>query len=360
MQGGRAGTGETGKPPGWDRMSAPSRVAVAGCGRWGRNYLRVLQSFPGWSLAGCCDADPGRLREAGRAAPGATCFRDAAAMLKAVRPDALVVATPASDHAATAGLALRAGVPAVLVEKPLADGIAAAERLVAAARRRRAVLMVGHILAYHRAVRRLSADVDRGRLGALRYLHSVRTNFGPVRPDVNVIWDLAPHDVSLLLLLARDDVVEVTASGLSAVRRGAADVAFATLTFKRRNLVGHLHVSWLDPHKTRRLTAVGTKGMAVFDDVSTLEPLRYYDRGLLRDKPYGDFGQFQLVLRDGDITIPRLILTEPLRDECAHFLACARSGRTPETDGAHGLKVVHILESLDASFRARGRPVRIA
>ncbi len=336
----------------------PVRVAVAGCGAWGRNYLRVLQQIPGARLVACCDRDPGRLRAAGRAAPGAALFHDAATMLARAHPDALVVATPASDHAATAAPALVAGL-AVLVEKPLADGVRAAERLAGLARRHGSVLMVGHILAYHGGVARLSRDLRGGRLGTLRYLHSVRTNFGPVRPDVNVLWDLAPHDVSLLVHLVRDRVAEVTASGRSCLRPGVVDVAFATLYFHRTRAIGHLHVSWLDPHKVRRLTLIGTRRMAVLDDVNTLEPLRYYDRGVAREKRYGDFGQFQLVLRDGDIVIPKVRMEEPLRAECEHFLACVRSGAKPRTDGEHGVEVVRVLAALDASLRARGAPRRV-
>jgi len=193
----------------------------------------------------------------------------------------------------------------------------------------------------------------------LRYLYTVRTNLGPIRDDVDVLWDLAAHDVSMMLGLVGDVPARVSASGQNYLRPRNADVAFGTLYFRKRRVIGHLHVSWLDPHKVRRLTVIGAKRMAVFDDVDTREPLRIYNRGVERDKVYGDFGQFQLMLRDGDIRAPHVAGAEPLRAECAHFIGCVKRRQRPLTDGGHGLAVVRVLEALSASLAGNGRPVRV-
>lgn len=343
-----------------DSRTSPSviRVAVAGMGAWGANYLRVIQSLDGADLVGCCDPDPKTLKRVARQLRGVPSWPDHRRMIAAVRPDAVIVATPATTHAAVVAHALAAGAD-VLVEKPLATSSVAARGLVAAAARGRRILMVGHIFHYHAALQRLDGMIRRGDLGHLRYLYSVRTNLGPIRGDVNVLWDLAPHDIAIQLMLTGAVPASVSATGQSYLRHGIADVAFGTLFFPRQRVIGHLQVSWLDPHKVRGLTVIGSRKMAVFDDVDTQTPLRLYDRGVMRDKVFDDFGQFHLMLRDGDIHIPRVAVEEPLRAECGHFLACVRRRRRPVTDGRFGLEVVRVLEALDRSLRGRGRPVRV-
>ncbi len=333
-------------------------MAVAGCGRWGINYVRVYQNMDGVELVAVADADPKAHKRFARQIAQAAFYTDARRMFTETRPDAVVVVTPATTHPPVVRAALDAGAH-VLVEKPLAATSREGAALVAHAAKRKRQLMVGHIFHYHVAVQRLKALVKSGALGQLRYLYSVRTNLGPVRDDVNVLWDLAPHDVAMLLLLTGDEVTTVTASGQSYLRPGNADVAFGTLHFRRSKVIGHLQVSWLDPHKVRRLTVIGSKQMAVFDDINTQEPLRLYDRGVDRDKAFSDFGQFHLMLRDGDIHIPHVTVEEPLRAEAAHFIECVRTNRRPLTDGVFGLKVVKVLEALDRSLAARGRPVRV-
>jgi predicted dehydrogenase len=334
------------------------RVAVVGCGRWGINYLRIFQQMSGCRLVGACDPDPKSSDRFPFSSVTLPVFRDARAMLAQIRPDAVVVATPATTHLAVASLALKYGAH-VLVEKPLATNSRDAAALVGLARRARRILMVGHIFHYHNALIRLHAMIGKGELGRLRYLYSVRTNLGPIRDDVDVLWDLAAHDVSMMIHLAGGIPVSVTASGQNYIRKGIADVAFGTLFFPRNGVIGHLQVSWLDPRKVRKLTVIGTRRMAEFDDVSTQEPLRMYDRGVDRDKVIGDFGQFHLMLRDGDIAIPRVAGGEPLKTECARFIECVRTGRRPETDGEHGAAVVRVLEALGKSLKVHGRPVRV-
>lgn len=339
-------------------MLAAVRTAVIGCGRWGRNYLRVMRQIEGCELVACCDPDRARMREIKDALAGVEQYRDFREMIGRTGPDAVVIATPAVSHYSVAEFALKAGVDC-LVEKPLTVSSIQAEKLVTLAARRRRVLMVGHILLFHRAFENMKARLKRGEMGALRCMHAIRTNFGPVRKDVNVLWDLGSHDISMLMTLAGDEPAEVTGSGQSYMRRGIQDVSFGTIYFRRHKVVGHIYSSWIDPNKMRRLTVVGSRQMAAFDDVNPQEPLRIFRRGVMREKQYGDFGQFQLVLRDGDIEIPHIRMEEPLRLECSHFVDCVRRRRVPRSDGMHGLKVVRVLESLDASSLRRGRPVKI-
>ena len=334
------------------------RIAIAGCGRWGVNYVRAYLAMDGVELVGVSDPDANAVKRISRLLGNMPAYADWRVMLKELNPEAMVVATPASLHYGVVSGALERGLH-VLVEKPLTNDSRKAAALVKLAEKRPRILMVGHIFHYHRAVERLEAMIAGGELGAIRYMYSVRTNLGPIRKDVNVLWDLAAHDVAILLLLAKDAPAEVTASGQSYLRGGIADVAFGTLYFQKRRTIGHFQVSWLDPHKVRQLTIIGSRRMAEFDDINTQEPLRIYDRGVDREKHFSDFGEFQLQLRDGDIHIPRVAVEEPLRVECAHFVECVRSGKTPRTDGRFGLAVVKVLEALDESLRHRGRPVKV-
>ncbi len=339
-------------------MPAAMRAAVIGCGRWGRNYLRVLRQIEGCELIACCDPDKNRMRDIGDSVSGIEVFSDFKEMIGRTGPDAVVIATPAVSHYSIADFALRAGVDC-LVEKPLTVSSVQADKLTSQARRRGRVLMVGHILLFHRAFESMKARLAKGEMGSLRYMHAVRTNFGPVRKDVNVLWDLGSHDVSMLMTLTGDDPAEVTGSGQSYMRKGIRDVAFGTIYFRRHKVVGHVYSSWIDPNKMRRLTVVGSRQMAAFDDVNPQEPLRIFRQGVMREKQYGDFGQFQLMLRDGDIEIPHVKMEEPLRLECMHFIDCVRKRKTPRSDGVHGLRVVRVLEALDLSSERRGRPVSI-
>jgi predicted dehydrogenase len=345
-------------------MTAPVdgtiRIAVAGCGRWGSNYVRVCQSIEGCELAGACDPDPRAGKRLARQLGSAPFYDDHRKLLDELKPDALVVATPATLHYRVVTDALDAGAH-VLVEKPLTTRANQAAKLVELADKRKKVLMVGHIFHYHSAVQRLESMISAGELGAVRYMYSVRTNLGPIRDDVNVLWDLAAHDVAILAYLADEMPGEVSASGQSYLRPGIADVAFGTLYFRRRRAIGHFQSSWLDPHKVRQLTVIGSKRMAEFDDISTQEPLRVFDRGVDTEKKFsvGDFGQFQLMLRDGDIHIPHVAVEEPLRAQLGHFIECLRTGRSPRTDGRFGLAVVRTLEALDESLRHHGRPVKV-
>jgi len=241
------------------------------------------------------------------------------------------------------------------VEKPLAGSEADAQELVELAASIGCVLMVGHTFLYHPAVRALRELIQQGELGDIYYVHAQRLNLGLFQRDINVVWDLAPHDISILMYVLGAEPTQTSARGHSHVHPGIEDVAHLDLLFPDR-VHASIHLSWLDPKKVRRLTVVGSRKMAVYDDVQTLEKIRLYDRGVEAPPHTSEFGEFQLSYRYGDITIPHLPGDEPLQLECSHFLECIRTGTTPLTDGVHGLKVVRVLERAQLSLQEGGTP----
>jgi predicted dehydrogenase len=345
-------------------MQKPSvRIAQIGLGYWGPNLLRNLLAIDDVEVVAVADLDERRRREARENRPRIDAAASHREILERPDVDAVVIATPAATHATMVEEALAAG-KHVLVEKPLALDAAAARRLVALAAERGRVLMVGHTFLYNAAVRRLKEYVDGGELGEVYYLYAQRLNLGRVRHDVNALWNFAPHDVSIALYLLGDVPVEVSARGFSYLQNGIEDVAFVTLVF-RESRSAHLHLSWLDPHKVRRLTVVGSRKMAAYDDVSAEARITLYDRGVDRvpsaDSPrdFTSFAEFQLRLRSGDVTIPQIAFPEPLRTECEHFVACIRDGHAPLSGGEHGLDVVRVIEAAQRSMRESGAAVRL-
>jgi len=258
--------------------------------------------------------------------------------------DAVVVATPVPTHSELAVRVLEAG-KHCFVEKPIALTVAEAERVLAAQRGSGAVLMVGHLLEYHPRVRQLKQIVDSGELGDVHYIYSNRLNLGKLRTDENALWSLGAHDVSVLLHLAGEEPYELAAHGECYVQPGIEDVVFCFMRFPS-GLSAHMQLSWLDPHKERRFTVVGSKRMATFDDMELERKLTIYDKGF--DGKTGSWGEY--VTRSGDIYSPRVTNAEPLRLECEHFLECVRSGATPLSDGESGLRVVRVLESLQSEL----------
>jgi predicted dehydrogenase len=270
--------------------------------------------------------------------------------------DAVVVATLPGTHYELSAQALEAGKD-VFVEKPMVLDRAEGQRLVQIAERAGRILMVGHLMEYHPAVLKLKAYLDAGELGSIYYVYAARVNLGKVRREENALWSFAPHDISMILYLLGDVPVQVTATGQDYLRKGIEDVAFVTLRFKN-GTIAHIHVSWLDPHKIRRLTVVGDKKMAVFDDMAPAETIRIYDKGVDQDLEYGTYGD-SLSLRTGDILIPSVKMSEPLKLECAHFIDCVQSRETPRSDGRDGLRVVCVLQAAQRSLEQRGTPVAV-
>jgi predicted dehydrogenase len=320
------------------------RTAVVGCGYWGKNLVRNFDRLSDLRL--CCDASDSVRTAVAAAYPRVRVTADYDAVLAEPDVQAVVLATPAPMHADMAIRALWAG-KHVFVEKPLALNTEDATAMVQAAEQAGRILMVGHLLEYHPAVNYIKQMIDSGELGDVYYVYSQRLNLGKVRSDENALWSLAPHDVSVALYLLGEEPESVDASGQAFLQPGIEDVVFATLHFASGR-VAHIHVSWLDPHKERKLTVVGTRKMVVFDDMEPQEKIRIYDKGV--DRPRTEAAEYAtyaelLQLREGNIVIPHLPLAEPLALECAEFLRAVETDIPPRSDGLDGLRVVRTLEA---------------
>ena len=331
------------------------RVALVGYGYWGPNLARNFHQLAETELAYVVDADPGAQQRA-RQLYGCGTTSDLNEVLTDDSLDAVVIATPARTHFGLARAALLAG-KHVLVEKPLTMDLEEGRELVALAERRGLALMVGHVFEFNPAVRYIKGAIDSGELGDLFYLYSKRVNLGRVQSDVNALWSIAPHDISIALHLLERMPTAVRCQGISCLNGQVEDVIFLTLHFDG-NVLCHVHASWLDPSKTREMTVVGSRKMIVYDDVSAEGKVRVYDKGAFR-KGEVTYGDFQYKLHSGDILIPRLEMREPLQDECAHFAACVRSGARPLTDGYNGLRVPQVLTAGQRSLEQGGELVEV-
>lgn len=333
------------------------RVAVVGCGYWGSKHVRVLHATEGVVEVALVDSRQDRLTNLARNFKTAPLYADLRSALRHV--DAVVIATPPSLHVPVALEAIRAG-KHVLVEKPLAPTSAGARQLIEAASDAGVVLMVGHTFEYNPAVRKLRELVRNQELGELYYIDTARLNLGLYQTDVNVVFDLAPHDISIINNVLGRRPVAVTAWAARHAHRRFEDVAYLRLFyddfFDDRGLSAHIHVSWLDPCKVRRVTAVGSKKMAVYDDVSTEERIRILDKGVSLPSDGGNLSQPPTSYRYGDIVVPYIASDEPLAVQDRHFVECAARGERPLTDGENGLAVVETLEAAELSRRL-GRPV---
>jgi predicted dehydrogenase len=325
------------------------RVGVVGLGYWGPNLARNFAAIPDCELAWCCDGREDARERWATVFPGARFTADLDDLLSDGELDAVVLATPVPTHGPLAERVLAAG-KHCFVEKPLAYTVEDAERAVAAAEASGKLLMVGHLLVYHPGVEKLKAIADSGELGDIHYIYSHRLNLGQLRTDENALWSLGAHDVSVVLHLAEADPELVEARGEAYTRPGVEDVVFAFLRFPN-GVAAHLHMSWLDPHKTRSFTVVGARRMATFDDMELERKVTVYDKGF--DEVAHSYGEY--ITRSGDIHSPRIPNREPLRIECEHFVECIRDGRRPRSDGEAGLRVVRVLAALQESLRANAR-----
>jgi predicted dehydrogenase len=330
-----------------------TRVGVVGLGYWGPNLARNFDRLADVELAWLCDESPEALERYGRAFPSARTTVALEDLLEDASLDAVALATPVGTHAELARLVLESG-KHCFVEKPLARSVEDAEQVVEAAEAAGRVLMVGHLLEYHPGVERLGELIESGQLGDVRYVYSNRLNLGQLRRDENALWSLGAHDVSVILRLAAEEPYECRAVGESYVNEGVEDVVFCYLRFPS-GLAAHMHLSWLDPHKERRFTVVGSKRMATFDDMELERKLTVYDKGF--DEDYSSYGEY--IARSGDIFSPRVPNEEPLRIECRHFLDCVLSGSEPRSGSQAGLRVVRVLEALQRSLRESSRAARV-
>lgn len=332
-------------------------IALVGYGYWGPNLARNLHQIPDCDLAVVCDLDSARLAEVERFYPTTATTTDYQDILTDSAINAVVIATPVPTHYSLTRQALQAG-KHVLVEKPLAMSTAEAQELIEVAARQNRILMVGHTFEYNPAVQKIKELVTTGKIGQLYYIYCTRVNLGRVQSQLNALWSIAPHDISILLYLMESLPVEVSARGATYLNSAVEDVVFVDLVFPD-NVTAHVHASWLDPSKVRKMTIVGSQKMIIYDDVASEGKVKVYDKGVYRK---GDeiYGEFQYKLHSGDIHIPRIEMTEPLRNECAHFVECIKEGRRPLTDGENGLRVVQVLEAAQKSLRNRGVPVEVA
>lgn len=337
------------------------RVAVIGAGRWGPNLIRNFHNRQESVVVAVVDRDEGRMAQVQSRFPDVKVANDAQPVLDDATIDAVVVATPTSTHYALVKGALERN-KHVLVEKPITADVRQAEELRVLAERAGRVLMVGNVFLYNASVQRVKQILDAGDLGRVYYLSMVRTNLGPIRTDVNAAWDLASHDLSIVNYWLDAEPSRVSAVGGSWINPGVEDAVFATLRYPNGVLV-NLHASWLNPRKNRDVTVVGDRRMLTFDDMNLNEPLRIYDKQVTDERTqiaYVDsFASFRSSVRNGDITIPRVVVNEPLKAECDHFLECIAAGRRPRSDGAEGLAVVRALEALARSVRGAGREEQV-
>jgi predicted dehydrogenase len=340
-------------------MNGRARVAVVGCGRWGFNYIRVFGELPEAEVVAACDQRADRLEAVGLRFPGLELSPDVPGVLGRSDIDAVVVATPAATHYEVALASLRAG-KHVLVEKPITVKVAQAEELINLSEAKGLALMVGHIFLYNAGVRAVKASLDADGGSHVYYVYARRTNLGPVRDDVNALWDLAPHDVSIFNYLLGTRPAWVSATGGRVLQNCREDVGFVSLGYDN-GVMGNIHVSWADPAKVREVVVVSSDKRIVFDDVKTREPVRIFKRGIATEQASAprSYGEFRFQIRDGDIISPKVEASEPLKAQCLHFLECVTQGKRPLTDGRSGLDVVRVMEAIDRSLAQNGAPVRV-
>src|SRR5437867_1890228 len=336
-------------------MTKQIKVGVVGCGYWGPNLVRNFRSLGDCSLKMMCDISEQRLDHLRGLYPEVEGEKDFKHMLNGAGLDAVVVATAVNLHFPMAKASLLAG-KHTMIEKPMASSSKECEELIEIARKKGLVLMVGHTFLYSPAVRKIKQIVDCGDIGEIRYISARRLNLGLFQKDINVAWDLAPHDLAIILYIIGESPLSVNCRGSAHVTPGVEDVTSMSLSFtKNRSAI--VHSSWLDPRKIREMTIVGSKRMIVYDDVAPLEKIRIFDARVERPPHYDTFAEFQYAYHYGDMYAPYIKQEEPLKAECQHFLDCIRDGTSPLSNGNQGLELVRILEASSVSLRQNGNPV---
>jgi predicted dehydrogenase len=338
-------------------MTKQIKVGVVGCGYWGPNLIRNFRSLPSCHLKVMCDVSEERLSHLKNLYPEVEGQTDFNHMINGAGLDAVVIATSVKHHFPMAKAALNAG-KHTFIEKPMAASAEQCEELVDIAEKKGLVLMVGHTFLYSPAVRKIKEIVEWGDLGEIRYICARRLNLGLFQKDINVAWDLAPHDISIILHIMEESPLSVNCRGSAHVTPGIEDVTTMCLSF-RNNRSAIIQSSWLDPRKTREMTIVGSKRMIVYDDVAQIEKIKIYDARVERPPHYDTFGEFHYAYHYGDMYVPYLKQEEPLKSECQHFLDCIRESISPLTNGRQGLELVRILEASSASLKQGGAPVTL-
>lgn len=339
-------------------MNPPLAVGIVGCGYWGPNLARVFNQDSRASVRAICDPDRDRLAMVSKNYPGAEAFADFETMLTSGKLDVVAIATPVRTHHRIAKASLLAG-KHVLVEKPMAASSGECEELIEIASLGGLILMVNQTYLYAPAVRRIAEIIHGGEIGELKYINGQRLNLGLFQSDINVAWDLAPHDLSIILHMMGELPVSLNCQGNSHVTPGIEDVTNISLTFSRERFAT-VQSSWIEPRKVRQMTFVGTRKMITYDDLQPLEKIRIYDVRVECPPHYENFAEFQYSYHYGDCYLPRIEQSEPLKIMCAHFIDCIMSGSEPLSGGAKGLELVKLLEASSESLRAGGSAVAVA
>lgn len=338
-------------------MTKQIKVGVVGCGYWGPNLIRNFRALPDCSLKVMCDINQDRLKHLRTLYPEVEGSTDFNHLVNGAGLDAIVIATAVRFHYQMAKASLLAG-KHTFIEKPMAASARECEELVQIAQEKGLVLMIGHTFLYSPAVRKIKELVEWGDLGEIRYICARRLNLGLYQKDINVAWDLAPHDISIILHIMEENPTTVNCRGSAHVTPGIEDVTSMWLNFSNdRSAI--IHSSWLDPRKTREMTIVGSKRMIVYDDIAAIEKIKIYDARVERPPHYDTFGDFHYSYHYGDMHVPYLKQEEPLRSECQHFLDCVKEGISPLTDGRRGLELVKILEASSQSLKLGGAPIKL-
>ncbi|MBC8097006.1 MAG: Gfo/Idh/MocA family oxidoreductase [Akkermansiaceae bacterium] len=337
-------------------MTKQIKVGVVGCGYWGPNLIRNFRALPHCTLKTMCDVSEERLDHLKTLYPEIEGETDFARMV-ASDVDAVVVATSVKHHFPMAKASLLAG-KHTFIEKPMASSVEQCEELLELATTNGLILMIGHTYLYSPAVRKIKEIVEWGDIGDIRYISARRLNLGLFQKDINVAWDLAPHDLSIIMHIMEEAPLSVNCQGSTHVTPDIEDVTTMCLTFSN-NRSAIVQSSWLDPRKTREMTIVGSKRMIVYDDVAPIEKLKIYDARVERPPHYDTFGEFHYAYHYGDMYVPYIKQEEPLRSECQHFLDCIREGITPLTNGSQGLEIVKILEASSLSLKQDGAVVNL-
>lgn len=332
------------------------KIAQIGYGYWGPNLARNFFELSGCSLKYICDLQEKNLRKAGEKYPSVKLTKNYEQILADNTIDAVVIATPVSTHFPLAKKFLEAG-KHILVEKPLCASVEEAEKLMNISEKKKRIVLVSHTFLYSPPVIRMKELLDKKTLGRLFYIDSSRVNLGLFQPDVSVVWDLAPHDASIMIYWLSEIPQAVACHGKSYIRKEIFEVAYITLFFSKK-IVAHLHISWLAPCKLRRTVLIGSKRMAVYDDIEPVEKIKIYNEGVVKNPE--TFGEFQLTYRSGDIISPHLPVVEPLKNECADFLESIEKNKKPKSDIAHGVSIVKVLAAAEESAKNRGKIVKIS
>lgn len=333
------------------------KIGVIGCGYWGPNLIRNFIEIPTATMVAVADLDQQRLSHIRACYPQIPHVTREYRDLFALGLDAVVISTPPQTHFTLAKQCLKHGLH-VLVEKPLTTTSDDAKKLIKLAKKQNRLLMVGHTFEYNPAVHALKEMIVSGELGNIHYIDAVRASLGLFHPSLNVIWDLAPHDISILIHLLGHKPTSISTQGVAYIQKDVEDIAYMTLMFPN-NVLSHIRVSWLDPCKTRRITVIGSKKMAVYDDVESHEKIKVYDKRVKAIRRTDTYGEFQFAYHYGSVVSPYIHLQEPLRVECQHFLDCILQDKTPLTNGYNGLRVVEIIEAAQQSLKERGKQITI-